>query len=225
MVFDYFAEDAPNEKFFALFDEIIFNSNLPEIYKTQAQTFCEIWKSYLANGKFRFFENVIPDSLEDEIFPLEHYIIPHKFVCYFHINSVRHLLQHGSLQYRNVPLSSCKDIFHYTEMPVLENYNNANHFPVIAVPMFSQNITGNITTCEIIDGNHRVSEAIKFGKDLMITFITSNFLPPMAFVNKTSWILYHFLTGRAIIGSELTDMQRKESYLQTLNLILADSFK
>lgn len=224
MVFNYSLEDASTEKILALLDEILFNSNIPEIYKPQVQTFYEIWKSHLTKGEFISFENVISNPLREEIFPLEHYISPHKFVCHFHISSVRHLLQHGTLRYQNVPLSSCKDILHYTEMPVSANYNNFNFSPVIAVPMFSQNDAGNITTCEIIDGNHRVSEAIKFGKDLMITFVMSNFLPPMAFINKTSWILYHILTGRAIIGSELADTQKKESYLQALDLILTKSF-
>ncbi len=172
--------------------------------------FREIWNSHLRSGKLCVFS--IPyNNCDNELFPLEHTMGEYFTVSTFSIDSINMLIKTNQIHIDFLPLSFIVSSLHFTFMNERSSCFNRPDKPVIAVLMPSK--AEQTTFYSIIDGNHRVSAAIKQRENIPIACIKDLFLPPVSFATGDDWIVFHIIQGFSLLAGEIIE---PKTYIITL---------
>ena len=187
--------------FCTLIDSMLHDSALDSSEVGVVSQFAEMWKEHIISGKSP--DKLCSPSFAGQRFPLENNWRDFHFVMYFDVDYLIGIVQSGKIPNMVMQLQDISDSMHHTDMPDTYWNDNALSTPIVAVPMLTMN-NNKISTYEIIDGNHRVSHALKHGMNIPIHFLDVTCLPPNVFMDSDSFILYNLLFGFYVLGGRFT---------------------
>ncbi len=185
------------QMFLALIDSMTNDSGLDSSEIAVVNQLADMWKEHILSGKF--FDDFCSQSLWGQRFPLENNWRDFHFVMYFDVDYLINIVQKRKIYYFAKQLQEISDIIHHTDMPETYWNNESLATPIIAVPMLTNN-NNRICSYEIIDGNHRVSHALRNGMNVPIYLLDVCCLPPQVFMDSDSFIIYNLIYGFYALG-------------------------
>lgn len=208
----YLYENASNDVLISFIERL---RHLPyhESRENYVNKLLDFWDEFilLQSGDYKYFT-----GLNQEIYPLEHFIGEDKIVMHFNIKHIQQLIGVGKLFTTVYDIKEIIEDLAYVNMGSKNLLHSAYSTPLIAVIM--PTIThGNPKKYALIDGNHRLSAAIHLNKRINVCCINNTVIPPYAFTSHTNWILYNLILGFYIITSWLPEA---EDYLENLDRVI-----
>lgn len=184
------------------------------------KSFKDIWIRFLSHHSLNAELN-LGNQFLNQCYPLEHNIPSYEIVITFVIPNIIELLSEGFLSGQEFLYSQLKENMHFSNTGDMDITQFSFSTPILSV--FMPNCTdGKWRCCEAIDGNHRLSAATYSGIDVPVTNICDLVLPTKAFINESSWFLYHILTGYYIVVSHIQGFPPREQYLEALTEFLQE---
>ena len=215
--YDYNEHEASLADLLALLNVLTREKYPPEISSFVSE-FDSLWRSILSQERLpkQTVELSLWGESEVRYYKLTHHLTDIDIAMYFNIDEVHRLIQKHRIPFNVMRLSDCLHLIHYTETGSMEITADAFNEPVIVAYMLAVNELGQITTGEVIDGNHRVSAAMFLKRNIDVAVLNTSLLPPSAFKNMTSCVLYGMLSGiKIIVGGAYPD-EHIRTYLMQL---------
>ena len=221
MQYDFQSKDATSKELVDFLDVIADSKYFPD-ERVAIESFKQLWTKALISKHIITY--LSPSTLltqEYRCYAMKHEFIDYDITIYFNIDEMHRLIRNRLVPFDKMRLSDCLHLINFAETNSTRLLPHAFDEPVLIAYMLSQNGCGVTTTGEVIDGNHRVSAALYLKEDIdNVVVLNTALLPPSAFKNTTSWILYSLLSGIKIIAGGFFSDDYVVDYLTQLERFL-----